>query len=150
MKESDRDRTPLSRIILALILMASMAGYVSALSGVLQVPLALPQWTNDLRFDDARDVRALADRSAANFPQSLGRTAPAWLMNALPGYSSGRAREQWYFSLDGSGDRIAFEMPPASFNAPVSNSYGVFNPVLFNNVSPAAGFIATSSPKTSG
>jgi autotransporter-associated beta strand protein len=103
------------------------------------------QSQNDFLSDG--DMVALAAKAEASPELRLGGTAPAWLMNALPGYSSGRVRELWYFSLDSSGDRRLGIETSGSFNAPITTSYAVFNPSLFNNLAPAS--VGTSGAKTS-
>jgi autotransporter-associated beta strand protein len=147
MKVSDRKRAPVSRIILALVLLASTAGYVSALSRIFQVPRVWEISISHFHPEEGSDART-EPITNFNVQQSVARTTPAWLLNALPGYSSSRAREQWYSSLDRSGDRRDFEIPQANANPPVSDLHAVFNPNLFNNISPAS-FVGTSSQKTS-
>src|SRR6476646_9453792 len=51
--------------------------------------------------EPARSTQA----QTASAQDSYSQAAPAWLTNALPGYSSSRAREMWYLSLNRAGDR---------------------------------------------
>ena len=145
MKKENRGGVPLAGLTVAAILLASTAGYVSALSRMFQAPVITEESESDFLSVDADMAAPAAKIPAAGFEQRLGQMAAAWLVNALPGYSSGRAREMWYLSLDSSGDRRAFELPP-TVNGPASSTYAVFNPSLFNNLAPAvAGFAGSKN-----
>jgi len=87
------------------------SGSLSALARIFQdaAPFALGLTTGGFHFDDAEEMRGVESPAAAAFQPSIARTAPEWLVNAMPAYSSGRARELWYLSLDRAGDtRLAF------------------------------------------
>src|SRR4051794_34994475 len=56
----------------------------------------------------------------------LSYAGPAWLMNALPGYSSGRAREMWYLSLDRGGDRELRLYDSGGADVMTTNPYRAF------------------------
>jgi fibronectin-binding autotransporter adhesin len=136
MKKENRGGVPLAGLTVAAILLASTVGYVSALSRMFQAPIIAEESENGFLSDD--DTAAPAARMPeVSIEQGLGRMAAAWLMNALPGYSSGRDRELWYLSLDQSGDhRLSIETSGAT-NSPVSGTYAVFNPSLFHNLASA-------------
>ena len=141
MKKEHRKGGPLVGLTVAAILLASTAGYVSALARMFQAPMDWEQSENDFLFDE--DSAAPRSKVApVTFQQRLGRVAAAWLVNAMPGYSSGRARELWYLSLDSAGDhRIAFDTS-SNYNAPVSGSYAAFNSIQSNSFAPvSAGFV---------
>jgi fibronectin-binding autotransporter adhesin len=144
MKKHDRVGAPLAGLTVAALLLASMVGYVSALSRIFEAQDMVERPESALAFDDRFEVRAEEAR-AISAQQALARTAPAWLLNALPGYSSSRAREAWYSALDRTGDRIGFEMG-GSVNASVSSSYVLFNPAQFSS---GSGFVGASTSKTS-
>src|SRR5437764_4438418 len=105
MKNENRGGSPLARLTVVAILLASTAGYVSALSRMFQSPIPFVEEETDFHFDEIDAIRGGEARAVANSEGSFNRTAPAWLMNAMPGYSSGRNRELWYLSLDRGGDR---------------------------------------------
>jgi autotransporter-associated beta strand protein len=110
MKNEKRGGSPLAGLTIAAILLASTAGYVSALSRMFQSPMPFIAEETGFHFDEIDAMRSAEVRAVANSEGSFDRTAPAWLVNALPGYSSSRAREMWYLSLNSSGDRrVAFE-----------------------------------------
>jgi fibronectin-binding autotransporter adhesin len=148
MKKERRGGSPLAGLTVAAILLASTAGYVSALSRMFQSPLIFEESASDFLGDDTSVAQAAGEEKVPSFQQSLGRTAAAWLINALPGYSSGRARELWYLSLESSGDRRLSIETSGSFNAPISSSYSVFNPNFFNNLAPSSGFVGSKTPGT--
>jgi autotransporter-associated beta strand protein len=108
-----------------------------------QAPLALRPVETDFQFDDAFGLRAQEEKTAQ---QSLAKTAPAWLLNALPGYtaSQARAREAWYFALDESRDRLGFELG-GSMGLFSSSGYGVFNTNSLGNFALADGFAGSKS-----
>ena len=141
MKKENRGGVPLAGLTVAAILLASTAGYVSALSRMFQAPMISEESANDFLSADADTAAPAAKIPAASFEQSLGRMAAAWLVNALPGYSSGRARELWYLSLDSSGDRqLRFENAGGVNDS--SNPYQVFNVAQFSSIAPAVtGFV---------
>ena len=144
MKKHDRVGAPLAGLTLAAILLASMAGYVSALSRIFEGPDLSEQSESTLAVDDRFDVRVEEARGAGP-EQALARVAPAWLLNALPAYSSGRAREAWYFALDRAGDRIGFEMG-GNVTTSASAGYILFNPAQFSS---SPGVVGAGSPKIS-
>jgi autotransporter-associated beta strand protein len=149
MKNEQRRGSPLAGLTVAAILLASTAGYVSALSKMFQSPLMFEESASDFLGDDASSATAAAQTQPASFQQYFARSTAAWLTNALPAYSSGRARELWYLSLDSSGDRRLSIETTGNYNAPVSTSYSVFNPNFFNNLAPASGSGGTTASKTS-
>jgi fibronectin-binding autotransporter adhesin len=149
MMKERRGGSPLAGLTVAAILLASTAGYVSALSRMFQSPLISEETESDFLGDDTSVAQAASQEKAATFQQSLGRTAAAWLINALPGYSSGSARELWYLSLDSSGDRLLGIETSGNYNAPVATTYAVFNPNLFSNLAPtASGFVGPKASTT--
>lgn len=146
MKKEHRGGVPLAGLTVAAILLASTAGYVSALSRMFQAPVMLEESRNDFLAD--ADVAAPAAKiPAASFEQSLGQMAAAWLVNALPSYSSGRAREMWYLSLDSSGDRRASEFSGGS-NAATYGSFAVSNAAQSNSLAPVTAFVSSRSSAT--
>lgn len=145
MGKENRGGRPFAGLTVAAILLASTAGYVSALSRMFQSPAPFLSEENDFSFEDAGEVRAAAPE-IASFQQAFTRTAPAWFVNAMPGYSSGRARELWYLSLNRSGDgRLAYEAFGGVNDS--TNPYQTFNVALFNNLAPVSGFVG-SKPTT--
>src|SRR6476646_7239552 len=108
MKHDKRGTSPLAGLTIAAILLASTAGYVSALSRVFQSPLPFVNEERDFQFADEASSRP-AVVEAASFQQTLSKTPPAWFVNAMPAYSSGRAREIWYLSLDRSSNTVSFD-----------------------------------------
>jgi autotransporter-associated beta strand protein len=148
MKNEKRRGSPLAGLTVAAILLASTAGYVSALSKMFQSPLTFDESASDFLGNDMSDAPAAAQNQPASFQQYLGRTTAAWLINALPSYSSGRAREMWYLSLDSSGDRRAFELPPVT-NTRVSGTYEALSTSTFNGLAPTTSAFAHSSSNAS-
>lgn len=139
MKRENRGGTPLAGLIVAAILLTSMAGYVSAFSRAFQVPyLWQAAWESDLQFNDRYGIRAEEERAARPL-QSLARTASAWSLNTFQRYSSS-VSDVAYFSLKQSGDRISFEQP-SSLNAPASGTYTVVDPKLSDKLTPAPVFV---------
>src|SRR6266404_890718 len=100
MMKERRGGSPLAGLTVAAILLSRTAGYVSALSRMFQSPLIIEEAATDFLGDDTSVAQADSQEKTATFQQTLGRTAAAWLINALPGYSPSRARELWYLSLD--------------------------------------------------
>jgi fibronectin-binding autotransporter adhesin len=123
MKNEQRRGSPLAGLTVAAILLASTAGYVSALSKMFQSPLMVDESASDFLGDEVADTRAAVERATVAFQQSLGRTAPAWLTNAMPAYSSGSARIAWYSLLDSSGDRRVSDLSGGNYNTTSYNSF---------------------------
>jgi autotransporter-associated beta strand protein len=145
MKNEKRGKSPVAGLTVAAILLASTAGYVSALSRMFQSPMPLVAEETGFHFDEI-DAMPAAEMRQAPTSQSIDRTAPAWLINALPGYSSGSARMLWYLSLDRSGDRrLSYEAFGSANDTTNPYHYQPFNVAQFNNVAPVSGFV---SPKT--
>src|SRR5256714_13852946 len=123
---------PPNRILLAGFVVAAMvlvgAGSLSALTRIFQTaaPLALGL-TTGFHFVDTEDARS-SEAQTANSQDSFSRSAPApaWLMNAMPGYSSGRAREMWYLSLDRAGDRELRLYDSGATDVVTTNPYNAF------------------------
>ena len=146
MRNENRGGRPFAGLTVAAILLASTAGYVSALSRMFQSTSPVVSEGSDFRVEETGD-RPAAAPEIASFQQIFTRTAPAWFVDAMPGYSSGRARELWYLSLNRSGDgRLSSEAFGGVNDS--TNPYQTFNLALFNNLAPVAGF-AGSSGKTS-
>jgi fibronectin-binding autotransporter adhesin len=149
MKKENRGGVPLAGLTVAAILLASTVGYVSALSRMFQAPIIAEESENG--FLSEGDTAAPAARMAeVRIEQGLGRMAATWLMNALPGYSSGRARELWYLSLDSSSDRRLSIETSSATNSPASGTYAVFNPSLFGSLAPATGFASSKTSASTG
>jgi autotransporter-associated beta strand protein len=143
MKIENRSGAPLTGLTVVAILLASTAGYVSALSRLFQAPIASQAWESDFQVADGFGLRAQEEKAAR---QSLAKTAPAWLLNALPGYTSSqaRAREAWYFSLDESRNRLGFDFSGSNVNASREGS-AVFNSYQFSNLAPGSGFVTSNN-----
>jgi fibronectin-binding autotransporter adhesin len=144
MKKESRGGIPLAGLTVAAILLASTAGYVSALSRMFQAPVVSQASENDFLFDGDMPTPP-AKMPEAGFEQRLGQMAATWLVNALPGYSSGRARELWYLSLDSSGDRRLSIESSAVTNVPVSGTYAALNAGTFGNLTPTTAFVSSRS-----
>ncbi|MEN3368646.1 MAG: hypothetical protein V7609_789 [Verrucomicrobiota bacterium] len=144
MKKDNRGGAPVAGLAVAAILLVSMTGYVCALSGMFQSPLAYDSEEGDFLFDEALAPQPDARPVPANFQYSPAQAAPEWLMNVLPGYSSGSARLAWYSLLESSGDRLGFETG-GNFNAPTSGGYVLFNPNQLNGFAPATGFVSSKT-----
>jgi autotransporter-associated beta strand protein len=144
MKKESRGGIPLAGLTVAAILLASTAGYVSALSRMFQAPVISQASENDFLFDGDMPTPP-AKMPEAGFEQQLGQMAATWLVNALPGYSSGRARELWYLSLDSSGDRRLSIESSAVTNVPVSGTYAALNAGTFGNLTPTTAFVSSRS-----
>src|SRR2546421_11939636 len=151
----DRVGGPLIGLAVVVIIFASAVTYVCAFPRVFEAPrLSTSETSAVLVEEPSGDVRVEVPR-AATPEQALGHTAPAWLLNALPGYSSGRAREAWYRSLVRSDDRAGFEFV-ANSNLPASYGYigaryDGFNARLFLNTPSFANpkmFTPSATPKT--
>jgi hypothetical protein len=87
MKKHDRVGAPLAGITVAAMLLAGTVGYVSALSHIFEAQDMSVQEENALAVEDRFDVR-VEEARADSAQQALARTAPAWLLNALPAYTS--------------------------------------------------------------
>ncbi len=126
MRKEKRGGSPLTGLTVAAILLASTAGYVSALSRMFQSPSPFLSPENTF---SSEETSALASPAAEipGFQQAFIRTAPAWFVNAMPGYSSGRARAMWYLSLDSSGDRRAFDFSGGFNDTTSRNSFLLFD-----------------------
>lgn len=127
MNKANRGGLPLAGLTIGAILLASTAGYVSAISRMFQAPLTPQVAMSSFQFDGTEADRPV-EMTAPTADQSLARTAPAWLMNALPGYSSGSARLAWYSSLDRLGDsRVMLSLysdsAPYAFVGTLDNPY---------------------------
>jgi len=103
MKKENRASSPWAGLTIATILLASTAGYVSALSRMFQAPLALSEVTSNFHFDGGDDSRAITERAQA-VVQNQSRPATGWLFNALTASAPGTTRPI-LFSLDRAGDR---------------------------------------------
>src|SRR6185369_5255033 len=145
MKLNNRGRSPLGGLIVAVILVASTAGYVSAFSRMFQATLFLdrPEANEQLSVPD--ETRPAAAQFAAP-DQAFTRSAPAWLTNALPNYSA-RAREMWYLSLMNSRENVTLE--PAyvgtlrdRYNADVAS----FSSPMFRSMPGGSSALSISAP----
>ena len=150
MKNEKRGGSPLAGLTVAVILLASTAGYVSALSRMFQAPLALAPVETDFQFNDVADTRAAVERAPADTEKSLGRTeAPAWLTNALPAYSSGSARIAWYSLLEKSGDRRTVDLSSGGYsNQSSSGNFILFDTKQVSVLAPTTSVFAHSSGAT--
>src|SRR5205814_4977175 len=81
MKKEKRGGAPFAGITVAAILLASTAGYVSALSRMFEAPLVYDSEESDFLFDEALAPRAPEAPVVVNVEQTLPQTAPEWLMN---------------------------------------------------------------------
>src|SRR5688572_14977293 len=100
-----KKRSPLTGIATAVIVLVGTVGYAGALSRMFQTPFPLASARSDFHSVDVVESRT-ATTASASVQNDFSRHAPAWLVNALPGYSSGHARAMFYLSLDRSGDRL--------------------------------------------
>src|SRR6476619_6509473 len=98
MMTSPRNRKLIAGFVTAIVVLLVGARSLSALTRIFETaaPIALGLTTGSFHFDDAEEMRGVDSPAAAAFQPSIARTAPEWLVNAMPGYSSGRARELWY------------------------------------------------------
>lgn len=148
MNRANRGGLPLAGLTIGAILLASTAGYVSAISRMFQAPLT-PQVAMSSFHYEATDEDRAAEMTAQTVDQTLVRTAPSWLLNALPGYSSSQARMAWYSLLDRSGDRrVSFEISGGSNGTRSSNAFLLFDTTQVSALAPATGAFAYSSTLT--
>ena len=105
MRKHPRNRKLLAGFVMAAAVLVG-AGSLSALTRIFRsaAPLALGLTTGDFQFVDSEQARS-SEAQTTSYQDSFSRVAPAWLTNALPGYSSGRAQESWYLSLNRADDR---------------------------------------------
>src|SRR5947207_5650865 len=94
---------PFAALIVTALLLVTTAAGVSALSRVFQAPLLNTAEENNFHFIESEQTQSTETRTAF-YQDSFSRVAPAWLTNALPGYSSSRARAMWYLSLYNAAD----------------------------------------------
>src|SRR5688572_9414552 len=105
MRTQTRSRSGVPRLAVTAIVLVSTVGCVSAISRMFQTPLPLAAARSDFQLVDVVESET-ATRAPASFQNDFSRRAPAWLVNALPGYSSGHAPTMFYLPLDRSGDRL--------------------------------------------
>jgi fibronectin-binding autotransporter adhesin len=138
MKNDKRGGSPLAGITVAVIILASTAGCLSAFSRIFQA--SVPFMTEEQHFQFADEASRPAFVEAPSSDQAFMRmAAPAWFTNAMPAYSSGRNREMWYLSLDSSGDRRLTFAESSSAND-TSNPYATLSRNLSTTLAPVSGF----------
>src|SRR5688572_15602338 len=138
MKKGNCKGSRLTAIAAAVIGLVGTVGYVSAFSRMFQTPLPLAAGRSDFHSVDVVESRSTTT-APATFQNDFSRRAPAWLVNALPAYSSGHARAMFYLSLDRSGDRVYEPAHVGTLRDP-------FNATLFVEMS---GFARANSGLTS-
>src|SRR5947207_6795882 len=116
---------PFAALIVTALLLVTTAAGVSALSRVFQAPLLNTAEENNFHFIESEQTQSTETRTAF-YQDSFSRVAPAWLTNAMPGYSSGRAREMWYLSLDRAGDRELRLYDSGGADVMTTNPYRAF------------------------
>jgi autotransporter-associated beta strand protein len=100
---------------------------------------------------DGSDADRAVEMTTPTVDQTLARTTPSWLLNALPGYSSGDARVAWYSLLDRSGDRrVSFEVSGGSNDMRSSNAFLLFDTTQVSALTPTAGVAASSNRGLAG
>ena len=100
MTPETRTRRPVAALTIIAILLTGAAVGVGAISRVFQTLRGGAGGESNFHFADTEP----AGSSEAS-PQNSFSRAPAWLMNALPAYSSSREREMWYLSPNRAADR---------------------------------------------
>ena len=103
MTPESRTRWLIASFTIIAILLTGTAVGVSAISRMFQTFRAGAAGNSDFHLVDSE--QAGSSEARAPFSQDSFSHAPAWLMNALPGYSSSRDREMWYLSLNRAADR---------------------------------------------
>src|SRR4051812_33058745 len=104
MTPENRTSRPFAALTVTAILLVATAAGMGALARIFQAPLVIATAQNDFHLVDTDQTRS-KETPTASYQDSFSQAAPAWLVNAMPGYSSGRARELWYLSLNRAADQ---------------------------------------------
>jgi autotransporter-associated beta strand protein len=99
---------PLAGFGAALVLLLGSTIAVGAGARVFPIVETWKAWMSDFQLPEAYGQRAEARQAIVNHAP-VSYAAPAWLVNAMPAYSSGNSRMAW-FSLDRTGDPVSLEL----------------------------------------
>src|SRR2546423_10853999 len=87
-------------------------------------------WMSDFQLPEVYGQRAETRRAEVIDHAPASYTAPAWLVHAMPTYSSSRSGVVW-FSLDRSGDRVSSQLAFNNSGSHVATDVNLFkDPVL--------------------
>src|SRR2546423_10371805 len=121
---------PVMGLGLAALLLLGTTMAVGAGARVFPLAETWKAWMSDFQLPEVYGQRAETRRAEVIDHARASYTAPAWLVNAMPTYSSSRSGVAW-FSLDRSGDRVSSELAFNNSGSHVATDVNLFkDPVL--------------------